>query len=64
VLLKIQARLDDILMGIALKIIGYHGEHQIDHLVDGNRANWVSEKTFAAELGSKWLRIEEIQATR
>jgi len=53
-IMKTQDHLHDILVRITFKILGYTGQYQpvvIHHLVDGKTADWVSDKTSAAELG-------------
>ena len=55
-ILRIENHLHDILIRIVLKILEYQGEYQprvIEHLVDKETVDWVTEKTNVKELGFK-----------
>jgi hypothetical protein len=54
--LVLEDHLQDILVRIALIIVGYEGNYQprvIQYLIDGKTRNWVTEDTSAKELGYK-----------
>jgi hypothetical protein len=54
--LVLEDHLQDILVRIALKIVGYEGSYQprvIQYLVDGKKIDWVNEDTPASQLGYK-----------
>lgn len=53
---KTQNHLQDILVRIVLKVLGYEGEYQprvIDHWTDGKTVNWINEEMLATDLGYK-----------
>lgn len=55
-IISIENHLHDLLVRIALKIIGYKGEYQprvISYLVDGMTIEWVNDSTTANKLGYK-----------
>lgn len=57
---KTQDHLHDILVRIALKILGYEGQYQprvIDYLIDGKTFNWVNEEMSEVNLGYKRNRL-------
>jgi hypothetical protein len=54
--LVLEDHLQDILVRIALKLVGYEGSYQprvIQYLVDGKKIDWVNEDTPASQLGYK-----------
>jgi hypothetical protein len=61
-LVNVEDHLHDILVRIALKILGYNGEYQpkvIDHWVDGKTRDWVTENTSAVNLGYERRRFTD-----
>lgn len=54
--LVLEDHLQDILVRIVLKVVGYEGNYQprvIQYLVDGKKVDWVKEDTLASQLGYK-----------